>query len=75
VESTLDKRVSTRFVRVVKALGRILQGGLRAPVSLFLGKAAVTRALRSICLGAGMLTGLADWRYQEYKSAGSDPSE
>jgi glycosyltransferase involved in cell wall biosynthesis len=75
VESSLDKRVSTRFVRVVKALGRILQGGLRAPVSLFLGKAAVTGALRSICLGAGMLTGLADWGYQEYKSAGSDPSE
>lgn len=75
VESTLDKRVSTRLVRFVKAFGRIVLGGLRAPVSLFLGKAAVTRALRSICLGAGMLTGLADWQYQEYKSAGSDPSE
>lgn len=75
VESTLDKRATTRLVRVAKAFGRIILGGLRAPVSLFLGKAAVTGALRSICLGAGMLTGLADWEYQEYKSAGSDPSK
>jgi succinoglycan biosynthesis protein ExoM len=75
VESTLDKRVSTRLVRVAKAFGRIILGGLRAPVSLFWGKAAVILALRSICLGAGMLTGLADWEYQEYKSAGSDPSK
>ena len=75
VESTLDKRVATRLVRVAKAFGRIFQGGLGVPISLFLGRAAVTRALRSICLGAGMLTGLADWEYQEYKSAGSDSSK
>jgi succinoglycan biosynthesis protein ExoM len=75
VESSLDKRVSTRLLRVAKAFGRIILGGLRAPISLFMGKAAVTCELRNICLGAGMLTGLADWEYQEYKSAGSDPSE
>jgi succinoglycan biosynthesis protein ExoM len=74
-ECTLDKRVSTRLVRLAKALWWIIAGGVRAPVSLFLGKAAVTRALRHICLGAGMLTGLVDWGYEEYKSAGSDPSE
>ena len=74
VERTLDKRVSTRLIRVAKAFARIIKGGLKAPVSLFLGKAAVTRALRDICLGAGMLTGLVDWGYQEYKSAGSDSS-
>ena len=75
VESALDKRVSTRLARVVKAFGRIIQGGVRAPFSLFLGKAAVTRALRSICVGVGMLAGLMDWEYQGYKSAGSDTSE
>ena len=75
VESTLDGRMSTRLVRVAKALGRIVQGCLRTPISLFLGKAAVTRALQSICLGAGMLAGLADWDYKEYRSAGSDPAE
>lgn len=75
VESALDKRVTTRLVRVAKAFGRIIQGILRAPVSLFLGRASMTRALQSICLGAGMLAGLADWDYQEYKSAGSDPAE
>ncbi|MFZ0739695.1 MAG: glycosyltransferase [Candidatus Acidiferrales bacterium] len=75
VESTLDKRVTTRLVRVAKAFGRIILGCLRAPVSLFQGKAAVTRALQSICLGAGMLAGLADWDYQEYSSAGSDPAK
>ena len=75
VESTLDKRVSTRLVRVAKALARIILGALRAPLSLFWGKAAVIRALRSICLGVGMLTGLADWEYQEYKSAGVESAE
>jgi succinoglycan biosynthesis protein ExoM len=70
VESALDKRMSTRFITVVKAFGRIILGGLRALPSLILGKAAVTRALRSICLGVGMLTGLANWEYEEYKSAG-----
>jgi succinoglycan biosynthesis protein ExoM len=75
VESTLDERVSTRFVRVIKAFVRIVLGSCRASISLFLGKAALTRALRSICLGAGMLTGLADWEFQEYKSAGSDSSD
>jgi len=75
VESTLDKRVPTRLIRVAKAFGRIIQGSLRAPVSLFMGKASITKSLQKICLGAGMLTGLADWDYQEYKSAGSDLSE
>jgi succinoglycan biosynthesis protein ExoM len=72
VESVLDRRMSTRFVRVVKAFVRIILGSLKAPVSLALGKAAVIRALRSVCLGVGMLTGLANWEYEEYKSAGTN---
>jgi GT2 family glycosyltransferase len=75
VESTLDKRISTRLVRVFKAAGRIILGIIRTPMSLFLGRAAITRSLRSICLGAGMLAGLVDWEYQAYKSAGADPAE
>lgn len=75
VESTLDKRFSTRLVRCAKAFGRIILGGLRAPVSILRGRAALTRALRSICLGAGMLTGLMNWEYREYKSPGSAQSE
>jgi GT2 family glycosyltransferase len=75
VESTLDKSVAVRLVRVVKASGWIILGGLRLPLSIFLGKAATTRALRGICVGAGMLAGLMDWKYQEYKFAGSDTSK
>jgi succinoglycan biosynthesis protein ExoM len=75
VESSLDKRGSTRLVRLVKAFGRIILGSVRVPVSLFGGKAGVTRALRSICLGAGMLTGFAGWKFQEYKSAGGDSAK
>jgi succinoglycan biosynthesis protein ExoM len=75
VETTLDKRMSTRLVRVAKAFGRIILGGTGAPVSLFLGKAALTRALRSICLGAGMLTGLMAWDYLEYESVSQGSSD
>jgi succinoglycan biosynthesis protein ExoM len=75
VESALDNRLSTRMVRVVRAFGRIIIGGLTAPVSLFQGRAAVTRALKSICGGAGMLAGLIGSEYEEYKSAGSEASE
>jgi succinoglycan biosynthesis protein ExoM len=75
VQSTFDKNVSTRAVRVVKAFGWIVLGGLKIPLAIFLGRAAMTRALRSIWLGAGMLAGLIDWRYEEYKVAGSNASK
>jgi GT2 family glycosyltransferase len=75
VESTFEKSASTRLVRVAKALAWIVVGGVRLPLSIFLGKAAVTRALRDVWLGAGMLAGLMDWKYQEYKFAGSDGSK
>ena len=76
VESSFDKNVSTRFVRAVKAFARIILGTIKIPPSLFLGRAARARALSGIWLGAGMLAGLIDWRYEEYINVtGSDASK
>jgi succinoglycan biosynthesis protein ExoM len=73
VESSLDDRVFLRFVRLFKGCGRILEGSVKACVSMFTGRAAaMVRALRGICSGAGMLAGLAGFRYQAYKTVSGD---
>jgi succinoglycan biosynthesis protein ExoM len=74
-ESSFDHRLSTRYLRAVKACGRILQGAFSACFSPLFGWAAFARSLRNLCLGAGMLAGLAGQRYQAYQSAGPDPAQ
>jgi succinoglycan biosynthesis protein ExoM len=71
-ETSLDRSISTRILRIAKGLGRIVQGGAAACFSILAGKLALVKALRKICLGAGMLTAVAGWSCRPYQSAGSD---
>ncbi len=68
VEQALDSRASTRARRFVKAWLRIAQGTLEATGTLIHGRVQLTKALRRMCLGAGMLAGLVDWRYEPYRT-------
>ncbi|HMD32223.1 MAG TPA: glycosyltransferase [Candidatus Acidoferrales bacterium] len=74
-ESSRDGRLSTRIIRAGKACGRIAQGALFACVSPLFGWAAFARALKNLCLGAGMLAALAGQKYQAYQSAGANPAQ
>lgn len=74
-ESFLDRRISTRIVRIAKACGRILQGALSACLSPVFGKAALAQALSNLFLGVGMIAALAGRNFQAYQSAGTDPAK
>jgi succinoglycan biosynthesis protein ExoM len=71
-ESSLDRKISTRFVRILKACGWIALGGATSCVSPLFGMAAFAQSLRSMWLGAGMLAALAGQSFQAYKAAGTD---
>jgi succinoglycan biosynthesis protein ExoM len=76
VESSLDGRAYLRFMRFMKACARILEGSLKACASLLTGRVVTAvRALRSICSGVGMLTGLSGLRNESYKTVRGDPVE
>lgn len=72
-EMSLDRRMSTRIIRVFKACSWMLQGVFSVGVSAFLGKAAVAKSLQNFSIGAGMLAGMAGRNYQAYESAGTNP--
>jgi GT2 family glycosyltransferase len=74
-ESSLDRRVSTRIVRMIKASARIFQGAISACLSLVFGKAALARALSNLFLGVGMIAALAGQNFHSYQSAGTDPAK
>jgi len=66
-ERDLDPSARTRFVRIVKGCGHVVQGLLFLPLAV-LGRHALVGALRRVCRGAGMLSGtLLGLRYQEYR--------
>jgi succinoglycan biosynthesis protein ExoM len=71
-ESSMDRRISTRLVRIAKACGRILQGAMSACLSPVFGKAAFAQALSNLFLGVGMIAALAGRNFQAYQSAGTD---
>jgi len=71
-ESSLDRRVSTRIVRAMKACGWIVIGLASACISVFFGMAALARSLWKFCLGAGMLSALVGQSYQAYQSSGAE---
>jgi len=73
LECSLDDRLSLRLARFFKGSARILQGSLRAAASLLMGRGTFVRAMRNICSGAGMITGVAGLRYQAYKTVTGDP--
>lgn len=68
-ECSLDGRFSVRAVRFVKALGYIVKGALGAVFLLPMGRAALARSLQSICVGAGMFSGMAGQKYLAYQGA------
>ncbi len=55
--------------RVVRGLGRVVQGTLLTPVALIAPRRHVrlVRALQLICRGAGMIAGVLGRRYEEYR--------
>ena len=58
------------LVRAAKGIGRIALGLCALPLAVFSGrhaKAAAVRALKGVWRGAGMLTGLCGFRYEEYR--------
>jgi GT2 family glycosyltransferase len=71
-ESTLDRRISTRIIRMVKAGVRILQGAMSVCISPVLGKAALAEALSNLFLGVGMIAALVGRNFQAYQSAGTN---
>lgn len=70
-ELSLDDRWRVRVVRFLKASAHIARGTAGAFRGLFLGKAALTRSLRTAFVGLGMLTGLAGRRFLAYQFAGA----
>lgn len=74
-ELSLNPGLGVRVIRILKAFAWMLKGmalGLIAPLQ---GKTAIVWALRTICYGAGQLSGLVGHKYQEYRSAGMDSVE
>jgi len=68
VESALDRKFATRIMRFVKACMRIVQGSFEMLGVAFQGQVQLVRAMRRISLGVGMLAGLADVKYQPYRT-------
>lgn len=52
-------RICTGTLRGIKGLALL-------PLSLFLGKSMMVRALQTMCIGAGLLTGILGASYREY---------
>jgi succinoglycan biosynthesis protein ExoM len=67
VASALDRRITPKLIRFLKATGRIVQGISETGTALFRGKVQLARSLRHVYLGFGMLAGLVDLKYQAYK--------
>jgi GT2 family glycosyltransferase len=67
-ERDLDGSASRRAARVLKALGRITQGTVSLPLALVLGRPSAVRSLQHIASGAGALSGVAGFHYEEYRT-------
>lgn len=59
--------VKPTVLPLVKGGGRIVEGLLRVPVSVIMGRHTLIRALYKICYGAGRLAGTAGLKYEEYR--------
>jgi len=67
-EMSIDASPRTRALRLLKASVHVYVGMISALVSIFYGRAPLTKALRKSCLGAGMLAGLAGRKFLAYQS-------
>ena len=65
---SLDDRLVRRLRRAVMALVRVAQGLGQTVIGLRRGRAGVVAGFRTASLGAGMLTGLVNIRYEEYRA-------
>jgi succinoglycan biosynthesis protein ExoM len=67
----LDLRTSPAgwITPAVKAVGRVVEGVLLLPVSLFSGRGGLVGAGGKICYGLGRLAGVLGVRYEEYRRA------
>jgi len=74
-ELSLDRRWRTRALRAAKACAWVARGLSTAITAPFTGKAGAVRGLRTALYGVGEITALAGQKYQEYKSAGTEPVE
>jgi succinoglycan biosynthesis protein ExoM len=54
-------------VRIAKGVARIAYGALLLPPSLLSGRAALLKAMRRVCMGAGNLAGAVGAQYREYR--------
>jgi succinoglycan biosynthesis protein ExoM len=66
-ELDLDRSYTTRARRVAKAGGRLVQGLLLVPLSLFSGRHVLLGGLQHIARGIGIFAGMAGKGYQEYR--------
>jgi succinoglycan biosynthesis protein ExoM len=70
-ELALDYRLRVRAARLLKAMAYVIVGAAAVWPSLLRGRAALAQALRKLCVGLGMLTGLAGRKFLAYQNAGS----
>lgn len=67
-EMSVNKGLRVQMKRLLKACAHMLIGGTNALLSVCFAKIAFTKALRRMCLGAGMLSGLAGRKFLAYRS-------
>ncbi len=67
-EKEMYPSLGKTLVRAIKGCGLVFLGLLRSLPALFLGKAALVRALLTVSRGMGTLGGLLDLQYEEYKN-------
>jgi succinoglycan biosynthesis protein ExoM len=66
-ELSLDDQLRTRALRALKASGHVAKGLVLTAAAIFEGRAALARSLQTICLGLGMLTGVAGHKFLAYR--------
>jgi succinoglycan biosynthesis protein ExoM len=67
VERHLPREQRRMAARVLAGSARLLAGALQALPAAVLGRGPLVRALWNVCYGAGCLSGLAGYRYVEYR--------
>jgi succinoglycan biosynthesis protein ExoM len=66
-ELSLDQGFCVRVVRFFKASAYVVIGFARSVLSMFRGRAALARSLQTVCIGLGMITGLAGHKFLAYQ--------
>jgi hypothetical protein len=67
-ESEFETSIRTRITRLIKVFGRIIQGFLMMPLSLFMGQYILIKALVYIYRSLGIIVGFSGSIYEEYRT-------